>query len=114
MDADRRVQQSLTDLLGVTGTVSVVGQAHDVRDALQLAERLRPDVMLIDPRLPDVEAGMALVTGLERAWPNMKIVLTGWTDVEGHASSLTPRFISKSSSPEAFLADVVAACCSLA
>jgi len=113
VDADRRVQQSLSDLLGVTGEVEVVGRAGDVRAALELVEQERPDVVLVDPRLPDVEAGAALITGLSRAWPSMRIVLTGWGDIEGHvqlASSETA-YVSKSATPEEFAEAIADACC---
>nr|MBA4170500.1 response regulator [Chloroflexota bacterium] len=85
VDADRRVQASLADLLAISGDVRVVGRAGDVRAALEMVEQTRPDVALIDPRLPDLEAGEALMTGLRLAWPDMRIVLTGWSDVEGHS-----------------------------
>ncbi|MDQ2689988.1 MAG: response regulator [Chloroflexota bacterium] len=112
VDADRRVQQSLADLLGVTGQVDVVGRANGVRAALEEVERTRPDVVLVDPRLPDVEAGVALIRGLETAWPEMRIVLTGWSDTEGHAALVDPRccYVSKSGSPEEFLSAIVDAC----
>src|SRR5919112_3737769 len=102
VDADRRVQQSLADLLGIGGEVSVVGRASDVRAALELVEATRPDAVLVDPRLPDVEAGVALIRGLETAWPGLRIVLTGWTDTEGHAALMgsTCRYVSKGGSPE--------------
>jgi len=113
VDADRRVQQSLADLLGVTGEVDVVGRAGDVRTALETVERERPDAVLVDPRLPDVEAGTALIGGLARAWPSLRIVLTGWGDTTGHAFG--PRagmpYVSKSDSPEAFVTALVDACC---
>lgn len=112
VDADRRVQQSLSDLLGVTGEVDVVGRAGDVRLALELVEREQPDVVLVDPRLPDVEAGIALIAGLRRAWPSMRVVLTGWSDVGGHSRLAdASRYISKSASPEEFAAAIVEACC---
>jgi DNA-binding NarL/FixJ family response regulator len=114
VDADRRVQQSLADLLGVTGEVEVVGRTGDVRAALELVEREHPDVVLVDPRLPDVEAGAALIAGLTRAWPSMRIVLTGWSDVEGHAqlaSNETTAYVSKSATPEQFADAIVDACC---
>jgi DNA-binding NarL/FixJ family response regulator len=113
VDADRRVQQSLSDLLGLTGQVSVVGHAGDVRAALEAVERVRPDVMLVDPRLPDVEAGMALIAGVARAWPSLRIVLTGWSDTEGHARlDATPMcYVSKGGSPEEFVTAIVDACC---
>ena len=113
VDADRRVQASLADLLEVTGEVEVVGRAGDVRGALEAVERQRPDVVLLDPRLPDVEAGMALISGLQRAWPGMRLVLTGWGDTTGHAMGPADatRYVSKSATPEAFAAAIVDACC---
>ena len=112
VDADRRVQASLGDLLGVAGDVDVVGRAGDVRAALELVERERPDAVLVDPRLPDVEAGMALIGGLERAWPKVRIVLTGWGDTTGHAQGPRPGtcYVSKTSSPEEFAGAIVDAC----
>jgi DNA-binding NarL/FixJ family response regulator len=111
VDGDRRVQQSLADLLAVSGEVEVVGRAGDVRAALELVERTTPDVVLIDPRLPDAEAGLALIGGLARAWPRMRIVLTGWTDPDGRTLvNGSPRYVSKGSSPEEFAA-AIAACC---
>lgn len=112
VDADRRVQQSLSNLLGLTGRVSIVGCAGDVRAALEEVEKAEPDVVLLDPRLPDVEAGAALLAGLRRAWPSLKVVLTGWTDVEGHGALDDPRacHVSKGGTPEEFVSAIVDAC----
>src|SRR3990170_5804478 len=112
VDADRRLQQSLSDLLGITGEVEVVGRAGDVRGALEAVERQRPDVVLVDPRLPDIEAGIALIRGLGRAWPGMRIVLTGWNDTSGHAAlgASAERYVSKGGSPEDFVSAIVASC----
>lgn len=113
VDADRRVMQSLADLLSVSGEVDIVGGAGDVRAALKLVDQARPDVVLVDPRLPDIEAGIALVAGLSRAWPEMRIVMTGWNDTAGHAQlhDTSTTYVSKSSSPEEFASALVAACC---
>ena len=113
VDADRRVQASNADLLGVTAQVEVVGRAGDVRSALELVERERPDAVLVDPRLPEVEAGIALITGMARAWPEIRIVLTGWSDTDGHArlADAETRYVSKDGSPEEFISAIVDACC---
>jgi DNA-binding NarL/FixJ family response regulator len=115
VDSDRRVQQSLADLLGVSGEVEVVGRAGDVRDALELVELTRPDAVLVDPRLPDVDAGMALITGVTRAWPSIRIVLTGWGDTVGHAQGpdVSLRYVSKGASPEEFARAIATACCTV-
>jgi DNA-binding NarL/FixJ family response regulator len=103
VDADRRVQQSLSDLLGLTGQVSVVGRAGDVRAALQEVERASPDI----------EAGVALIAGMSRAWPSLRIVLTGWNDTHGHArlDGTPTSYVSKGGSPEEFVTAIVEACC---
>ena len=107
VDADRRVLQSLSDLLGVSGD----GRAGDVRAALEEIERLNPDVVLVDPRLPDVDAGMALIGGMTRAWPSIRVVITGWGDNEARpALSGHSCFVSKGSSPEEFVDAIVAGC----
>jgi len=113
VDSDRRVQQSLSDLLGLTGQIAVVGHAADVRAALEEVERVHPDVVLVDPRLPDIEAGIALIAGMSRAWPSLRIVLTGWGDTQGHAQlDGTPtRYVSKGGTPEEFVTAIVEACC---
>lgn len=113
VDEDRRVQQSLAELLRLTGRVTVVGRASNVRDALQLIEREDPDVLIVDPRLPDLDAGAALVSTLERTRPDMRIVLAGWSVTPEQPELLTSAcsYVSKNGSPEDFIAAVVDACC---
>jgi DNA-binding NarL/FixJ family response regulator len=112
VDADRRVQQSLSELLRVTGQVDVAGCAGDVRVALELIEQARPDAVLVDPRLPDVEAGVALINGITRAWPRMRVIITGWAEAEGNvALAVAERcYVSKDGAPEDFVAAIVDAC----
>ena len=111
VDGDRRVQQSLADLLTVSGEVQVVGRAGDVRSALEVVERARPDVVLIDPRLPDADAGLALIGGLARAWPGLRIVLTGWNEGDGRAMLAgSVCYVTKGSTPEDFVEAIVAGC----
>jgi DNA-binding NarL/FixJ family response regulator len=111
VDADRRVLQSLSDLLGVSGEVDVVGRAADVRSALEEIERESPDVVLVDPRLPDVDAGMALIWGMTRAWPELRVVITGWGDADSRpAMNGMACYVNKGSSPEEFVDAIVAGC----
>jgi DNA-binding NarL/FixJ family response regulator len=113
VDEDRRVQQSLAELLRLTGRVTVVGRASDVRGALELVESEDPDVLIVDPRLPDLEAGAALVSTLERSRPGLRIVLAGWSATPEQPELMTTAcsYVSKNGSPEDFIAAVVDACC---
>lgn len=112
VDEDRRVQQSLAQLLRLTGRVNVIDCAGDVRTALELVERENPDVVIVDPRLPDLEAGAALVSSLERVRPSLRIVLAGWsvTPEQPELLSGACSYVSKNGSPEEFIAAVVDAC----
>lgn len=113
IDADRRIRQSLTDVLRLAGGVEVLGNAGDVRAALELMERYRPDVVVIDPRLPDAPAGVALVSGIRLAWPATRIVLTGWVGPESALPGSDLAFVAKSAPADEFVAAVVEACCTV-
>jgi len=108
IDADRRVQQSIAEVLRVAG-VEVIGTAGDVRSAMELVESGHPSVLLVDPRLPDIDAGRALLSGIALGWPGVRVVLMGWTD-EPDGMPADAAFVSKTAQPEEFVAATVAAC----
>ena len=110
VDVDRRVQQSLADVLELGG-VSVLATAGDVRGALSAVERTKPDVVIVDPRLPDVDAGHALLSSLARGWPEMRVVVMGWSeglDMALPGARIT--VVAKNADPEAFVAACIEAC----
>jgi two-component system, NarL family, nitrate/nitrite response regulator NarL len=113
IDADRRVQQSLAEVLNLTGRIRVVGAAGDVRQGLELVEREHPDVVIVDPHLPDLAAGEAFLSGVRLAWPATQIIVTGWGDwsEQPAVAARAAAFVSKSGSPEEFVTAVVDACC---
>ncbi len=80
VDADARTRESLSGLLGIGRRCVVVGSAGTDTEALELAERLRPDVVVLDPRLPDVDRGMALIGRLRLLLPDVRIALMGSSD----------------------------------
>ncbi len=49
------VRTGLTMILDAQDGIEVIGQARDGREAVQLAERLRPDVCLFDIRMPELD-----------------------------------------------------------
>jgi DNA-binding NarL/FixJ family response regulator len=108
IDADRRVQQSIADVLRVAG-VEVIGTAGDVRSAMELVEASHPTVLLVDPRLPDIDAGRALLSGISLGWPSVRVVLMGWTD-EREGAEADAQFVSKTALPEEFVAATLKAC----
>jgi DNA-binding NarL/FixJ family response regulator len=109
VDADRRVQQSLAEVLRVAG-VEVVGTAGDVRAALELLSSQAPSVILVDPRLPDLDAGMALLSSISLGWPGTRIVVMGWSDAGDGSLPDGVSFVSKSAPTEEFVSAALAAC----
>jgi DNA-binding NarL/FixJ family response regulator len=102
------VQQSIAEVLRVAG-VEVIGTAGDVRSAMELVEAKQPTVLLVDPRLPDIDAGRALLSGISLGWPSVRLVLMGWTD-EREGVPAEAAFVSKSALPEEFVAATLEAC----
>jgi DNA-binding NarL/FixJ family response regulator len=113
IDADRRVQQSVSDALQLSGRVAVVGCAGDVPGALELIALRQPSVVVMDPRLPDVTAALGLLSGIQRAWPRLRIVMIGWADALEHPqlARWADAVVAKSASADEFVDAVVAACC---
>lgn len=109
VDADRRVQQSLAEVLRVAG-VDVVGTAGDVRTALEMVSARSPDVLLVDPRLPDLDAGSALLSSVSLGWPSIRIVAMGWSDSGESRLPDGISYVSKSAATEDFVTAALAAC----
>jgi len=78
IDADHRVRDSLAELLELGEGVEVVGRAGQSGAALTLCADLRPDVVLIDPRLPDVDGGRALLADLRARIPGAAVLVLSW------------------------------------
>jgi DNA-binding NarL/FixJ family response regulator len=74
------VRQGLSVLLSVHEDMSVVGEAADGTDTLELAARLRPDVLLLDLKLPGVDGFGVLGQLAERSPATRALVLTSVVD----------------------------------
>ncbi len=79
-DDQRVVRDGLATLLGLLAGVEVVGTASDGEEAVALAERLRPDVVLMDLRMPRCDGVEATRRLRERAPSTQIIVLTTYAD----------------------------------
>ncbi len=76
VDDDPLVRSALVLMLGGQPDIAVVGQAVDGRDGLDRAAELRPDVVLMDIRMPRLDGLAATRELLTRADPPRVIVLT--------------------------------------
>ena len=74
----------LTKLLGFESDIDVVGSAASCREALEMAARLTPDVILMDINMPDMD-GIAATEQLSSAVPGAAVVMMS---VQGEADYL--------------------------
>ena len=74
----------LTKLLGFESDIDVVGSAASGREALEMAARLSPDVILMDINMPDMD-GIAATEQLSSAVPAAAVVMMS---VQGEADYL--------------------------
>jgi DNA-binding NarL/FixJ family response regulator len=77
-DDQEIVRTGLTMILNAQEGIEVVGQAGDGRSAVEHAQRLRPDVSLLDIRMPDLDGIEAtrLLAGPTVAEPLAVVVIT--------------------------------------
>ncbi|MEV6170125.1 response regulator transcription factor [Streptomyces sp. NPDC051954] len=79
-DDQQVVRGGLVLLIGMLDGIEVVGAARDGAEAVQLAERLRPDVVLMDLNMPVLDGVAATSAVRERAPDSAVLVLTTYAD----------------------------------
>jgi DNA-binding NarL/FixJ family response regulator len=71
---------ALSALLATWGELEVVGEVADGEAALRMVEKLRPDVVVLDARLPGMD-GIETTRLLRRAHPRTAVLLlSGFAD----------------------------------
>lgn len=82
LDDHEVVRRGLTDLLDAEPDISVVGDAENVQHALARGPALRPDVAVLDVRLPDGD-GITVCRELRSRMPELAcLMLTSFDDEE--------------------------------
>ncbi len=82
VDDQTLVRQGIRSLLELSQTITVAGEASDGEEALELLETLKPDVMLLDLRMPRLD-GLGVLRALQnRADAPPTLILTTFDDDE--------------------------------
>ena len=82
IDDQTLVRQGIVGLLRLSGEVEVIGQASDGAEGLQVVAALRPDVVLLDLRMPILD-GLGVLQALAAAGDRTPVlVLTTFPDDE--------------------------------
>ena len=84
----------------------VLGPAATASAALEVAERSRPDLALIDMDLGEGSNGIDLARVLVRRWKTPVVIITGHPDRARTNSDVAVGLIAKPYSPETVLASI--------
>jgi len=82
--------------------IEVVGEAHSASEAMSLIERRRPEIVLMDLRMPDVH-GTEHIQQVRERWPDVKVVVLSASEdrssVDSALNAGASGFVVKSVSP---------------
>jgi DNA-binding NarL/FixJ family response regulator len=84
VDDVAEVRRLVRTALRFRGGFEVVGEASDGAEAVVLARRLRPDLVVLDLGLPDI-AGREVLTSIRRDSPRTKVVVFSGTETPDRA-----------------------------
>ena len=104
-----RVRQDLRTVLQLTEDLEVVGEAANGLEAVQLAEELRPDVVLMDLEMPGLDGFEAARQIKDRHLAQRVVVLTihGHNEARERAARVgVDAFVEKGAGVETLLATI--------
>ena len=73
-DDRSRSRQGLRALLATQPGIDVIGVASNGREALELVDKLKPDAVVMDARMPGMD-GLSATRAIKERWPAVRVVV---------------------------------------
>jgi DNA-binding NarL/FixJ family response regulator len=110
VDSDDLVRESLTGLLAIGRRLQVVGAAGETAHALRLVGALQPDVVVVDPRLPELSSGLEFIRQARRLAPAATVLVIGSPDIveQVAASGVVDACVRKTFKPDDLTSAILA------
>jgi DNA-binding NarL/FixJ family response regulator len=74
IDDSPQIRRRIAERLAESHDIRIVGEAGNGRDAVEAIERIRPDTVILDIRLPD-RSGVALLRMFKARYPEMTVIM---------------------------------------
>ena len=109
VDDDDLMRAGLRGILSSDDAIELVGEAHDGSEAAYRTRLLRPDVVLMDVRMPDLD-GISATREVLAAFPEVKVVILTTFEQDdyifGALSAGASGFLLKRTRPEELIAAI--------
>jgi DNA-binding NarL/FixJ family response regulator len=111
VDDQLLLREGIATLLQSDPRIEIVGRGANGQEAIDMARELRPDIVLVDIRMPTVD-GIQAIREIKAQWPEVRaIILTSFVNdgyvVEGLMAG-ADGYLLKDSSPAALISGIIA------
>jgi DNA-binding NarL/FixJ family response regulator len=72
-DDRSRTRRALRAVLSARPEIELIGEAADGEEAISAVERLRPDIVILDIRMPRLD-GIAATRHIKTRWPEIRVI----------------------------------------
>jgi DNA-binding NarL/FixJ family response regulator len=108
-DDHAEFREGLKEMLLTDEDIEVVGEAQDGAQAIEVAGRVRPDVVILDLAMPIMDGREALGPILRDVWPPPRVVILTMHDGTGQRRELLQMGASSFLAKSASLAEIIVA-----